>query len=398
MRLRAPRQIHLVDSGPGETLAHKGLRREIRPKRVLSRGIYLAILGLILLLGLRAAFFYAFVPETLGIVDGGATRISSAQPGRILDIRAVPGMKVLAGQTLMHLEIADHARETALAKAKVQRLGVQVESEKQRASARARDLASRESAKAADLRDKALASRASLAAITAQITSERKQLLEVEKDLAKFERMGSKKVIAETSYLDLRLRRLEISGRIKSLEGESHWLDQRVESGMLESDRLLERAQRATEEALAGSNVAFIEAQLAEARAALDMLEELGRIEIRAPAAGTVSWVLAKEGEFVQPGELLIDFVPSEEVRVIAYPEDGIESFPVRTRVHIEGPGFEAEGSVEAWYAQDRQIPGTLLRPYQQAAQSPAIAIRVDKVLRGVLRSGATVRVSRVIF
>jgi multidrug resistance efflux pump len=370
----------------------------MRPKRVVSRAIYLAILGLLLVLGLRGGFLYAFVPETLGIVDGGSTRISSESAGRILDIKVAPGMKVEAGQLLMHLELANHGRETALAQAKVQRLSAQVKSEQKRAAARARDLASRESAKAADLRDKALASSASVASIAAQITSARNQLLEVDKDLTKFESMGKKKVIAETSYLDLRLRKLEIAGRIKSLEGKAHWLEQKAESGMIESDRLLERATHAEEEAIAGSNVAFIEAQLAEARAELDMLEGLGRHEIRAPGAGTVSWVLARKGEFVQPGELLLDFVPSEEAHVIAYPEDEIESFPVQSRVRLQGPGFEAEGIVETWFVQDRQKPGSLLRPYQRDALSPAIAIRVEKVLSGVLRSGAAVRVSRPVF
>ncbi len=398
MRLRAPRQIHLVESSPEQGRVREDLRRKMRPKRAWSRGIYLAILGILLLLGLRAGFLYAFVPETLGIVDGGATRISSENAGRVLEIQVVPGMQVEAGQPLLQLELANHGRETALAQAKVQRLSAQVESEKMRAEARARQLASRDSARAADLRDRALASSATVAGIAAEIKASRSQLLEVEKDLVKFEKMGKQRIIAQTSYLDLRLRRLEIAGRIKSLEGQAHWLEQKADSGMSESDRLLGRANEAQEEALAASNVAFLEAQLAEAQAELDMLKGQARYEIRAPVAGTVSWIHVRKGEFKQPGELLVDFVPSETARVIAYPEEDLDNFPVGTKVSLRGPGFEALGQVEAWFVQDRQKPGTLLLPYQREALSPAIAIRVNQVLSGVLRSGAAVRVSRPAF
>jgi multidrug resistance efflux pump len=398
MRLRAKRQIHLVEVSSEASQSLEDLQRSMRPKRSLSRAAYLVILGALLLLGLRAAFFHIFVPTTLGVVDGGATRISADNAGRILDIRVVPGMNVKQGQVLVHLVLANHGRETALATARIQRLGAQIESERARADAHARNSASRDSAIAATLRDKALASSAAVAAIVAQLTSAREQLLELEKDLQKFASMGKKKVIAETSYLDLRLRKLETSGSIKSLEGQLRWLEQKAESGILESDRLLERSVNSRDEALAASNVASLEAQLAEAQAELDMLKSYGRYEILAPRAGTVSWIHTHAGEFVQAGQLLLDIVPMEEARVIAYPEEDIEDFPVLCKVKLKGPGFEAEGHVEAWFAQDKQKPGTLLLPYQKMALSPAIAIRVDRVTKGVLRSGASVTVTNPVF
>ena len=370
----------------------------MRPKRSISRGIYLAILLGLLVLGVRAVFFHAFVPETSGIVDGGATRLSSENPGRVTDIQVTAGQRVEAGQVLVRLALANQARDEALAEARIRRLRAQVEGEQKRAEARAREMASRESARAADLRDKALSSSATVASLAAELTSARQQLRDVEKDLQKFDKMGKKKIIAETSYLDLRLRRAEIAGRIKSIEGETHWLEQKADSGMSESDRLLQRAERADAEALAASNVAWLEAQLAEARAELDMLHKMARSEILAPSAGTVSWIHTRKGEFAQAGDVLIDFVPDEEARVIGWPEDGVESFPVDSQVSVTGPGFAAEGHVESWFVQDRPKPGALLLPYQRETVSPAIAIRIDHVLSGVLRSGASVQVSRPVF
>jgi membrane fusion protein, multidrug efflux system len=143
--------------------------------------------------------------------------------------------------------------------------------------------------------------------------------------------------------------------QLASARREAERAEQLVKAGAL--------AQRDVDVAL--TNVATVEAQLADARARLaSVLTQLGDAVIRAPIGGVIARRAVNAGDVVSPGTELFTIIDPSSLRLeAAVPSDDLGSLRVGAPVRFEVRGYEEalEGVIERIAPQadptTRQIP-----------------------------------------
>jgi membrane fusion protein, multidrug efflux system len=143
--------------------------------------------------------------------------------------------------------------------------------------------------------------------------------------------------------------------QLASARREAERAEQLVKAGAL--------AQRDVDVAL--TNVATVEAQLADARARLaSVLTQLGDAVIRAPIGGVIARRAVNAGDVVSPGTELFTIIDPSSLRLeAAVPSDDLGSLRVGAPVRFEVRGYEEalEGVIERIAPQadptTRQVP-----------------------------------------
>lgn len=370
--------------------------KSVRPQKILSRLIYMAVLGTLVGFGLRFAGAAILFVRAPGVVDLGEVRLSAPAGGRIEEIRVDPGDRVRAGDVLAVVDDAKQTLAAGIAEAEAERLRAEIRRARDAVLAAARRQASDDRSEAARLRDRALRARGEREELEETLRALEGQREEVDQDLEALEHLAVDDVVARAEFLNLRVLHYDLEGRLAGGGKRAASLEEDTRQLETEVARLQRSARGAVADALASSALPGLLAQLEEAQARASLLAAQGRFEVRAPAGGTISWVDHPPGETVAAGEPVLRLIVAGKApRVVAYAGDNAAKFPEGTRVTVHAAGLKARGAVERTLRADREKPGALLKPYEREVVDPAVLIRVDDVVRGRLRSGAIVEVTR---
>ncbi len=153
--------------------------------------------------------------------------------------------------------------------------------------------------------------------------------------------------------LDAELQRLELKRREAELR--------QAEAALADSRRRLDEAERVrSSNAIAESEIesrrATAErdaAALAAAQAAVQQQRSIvGRLSVKAPFAGVISQRLAAVGEWVNPGDALVELIETDNLRFdFRVPQEYYEDISLQTAVELASdaaPGFRADGRIIA--------------------------------------------------
>jgi membrane fusion protein len=389
MRLRST-----TPHGPSLVAAPTGVESEPR-RRSLSRALYLAALAVAALLGLRVLLAGALHATATGVVDRGETAVGVERSGRTEAVLVDVGQVVRKGEALAEVSVLEERTAAERARREAERLRADATAEVERAATRAREQAGDGLAEAARLRDDALRPRAEAEQAGREIAALRRQVAELDEELAAREELRRQEIVARSALVDLKVRRHELEGKREGLLRRRAVLEENVAQLLSAAERLDERVAEAPIESVKASQLAFLEARAAQLEAEARQHDRLAHQPVVAPVDGRVAWLEARPGEVVQPGRPLVRIVPDGTPAVIAWPGKALGSFPVGARVQVRGEGFTATGTVERTLLEDRAKPDSLLRPYQRAAVEAAVLVRLDETASASVRAGSVVEVRR---
>lgn len=172
---------------------------------------------------------------------------------------------------------------------------------------------------------------------------------------------------------------------------------ERIEPLLANQERTVSRARDLLRRDLAPQNAldeaeaqyATLEAQLAEARARLDVAERnLEQTRIRSPVSGVVQNRLISVGDYVNIGEPLFDIVVGERLRAVApYPETVTDRLAVGQKAYVSPVRAPAE-TIETTIAELRPQIG-------RGSRSVDVILEFDNP--GQWRPGASVTVEAVV-
>ena len=201
--------------------------------------------------------------------------------------------------------------------------------------------------------------------------------------------------------LDAELQTLELRRREAELR--------QIEAALADSRRRLDEAERVrSANAISESEIATRRATvdrdaaaLAAAQAAVQQQRSIvGRLSVKAPFAGVVSQRIAAVGEWINPGDALLELIETNNLRFdFRVPQEYYEDLSIQTAVNLESdaaPGFSAVGRIIA--VVPVKDPGSrtfLVRVAADDADHPAVTpgtsargiLRVDAKRRGVVVS-----------
>ena len=155
---------------------------------------------------------------------------------------------------------------------------------------------------------------------------------------------------------------VELDAELQSLELRRREAELRqIEAALADSRRRLDEAERVrSSNAIAESEIetrrATVErdaAALAAAQAAVQQQRSIvGRLSVKAPFAGVISQRLAAVGEWVNPGDALVELIETDNLRFdFRVPQEYYEDISLQTAVDLASdaaPGFSAEGRIIA--------------------------------------------------
>ncbi len=164
------------------------------------------------------------------------------------------------------------------------------------------------------------------------------------------DRVAAGEVLVE---LDAELQTLELRRREAELR--------QIEAALADSRRRLDEAERVrSSNAIAESEIetrrATVErdaAALAAAQAAVQQQRSIvGRLSVKAPFVGVINQRLAAVGEWVNPGDALVELIETDNLRFdFRVPQEYYEEISLQTAVDLASdaaPGFRAEGRIMA--------------------------------------------------
>lgn len=188
---------------------------------------------------------------------------------------------------------------------------------------------------------------------------------------------------AELQTLELRRREAELRQVEAALADSRRRLDEaeRVRSANAISESEIE-TRRATAERDA--------AALAAAQAAVQQQRSIvARLSVKAPFAGVVSQRVAAVGEWVNPGDGLVELIETDNLRFdFRVPQEHYDDISLQTAVNLESdaaPGFSAEGRIIA--VVPVKDPGSrtfLVRAAADIGDQPAVTPGMSA--RGILK------------
>jgi multidrug resistance efflux pump len=364
-------------------------------RRSISRAVYLGLLAAGLCAALYSLMGYATFVEAPGVVDGGEAAVGVERTGRLERVFVMPGQEVKKGDRLAELSVLTEHSAAERVHREAQRLRAEAAGELERAAAKARERAASDLAEAARLRDDALRARADAGQARHEQRGLKRQIAELDEEIAAREELRLRGVIARSALVDLRVRRHALVGDRDGQGVRRRVLEENAVQLEAAALRLEDAAAVAPQEAIAGSNLASLEARAAQLDAEARQHEGLATQVLLAPVDGRIAWLEARSGEVVQPGSALVTLLPDSRPTVIAWPGAGTDDFPIGARVQVRGEGFAIGGTVEDQFLADRAKPRSLLRPYEREAVEAAILIRLDEAGATSARVASMVQVRR---
>ncbi len=319
-----------------------------------------AVLPLLVWLAAVAAAYFLFRQsagggQAVGVAEVREFTVSPTEIGRLVSLEIARGQSVAAGQVLARLDTAALRQELAVAEAELRELVAKVPAE---------DRAIEQSDLRIERSFQAELEAAEVEYQSNQAASERAhaELASVNEALARERGLVARHLTDSRLLKELEARRTALMADMEAWPRRFQALDKRIRGAR---ERLL--AWRADHGGAAGGSARReqlrpLELRIPRQREYLELLRtRLTNMVLRAPAAGRVTTVLAREGAVVRPGDPVLMLV-ADAVQVVGYVEE--ERAP-----HISVGDAAA---IKTRAAGNRRVDGTVISVASTVSQIPA--------------------------
>ena len=334
--------------------------RAVSPKKSASKPY--VILGIVVALGLGG--YLGFRALTQGKentddaqVDADVVPIAARVGGAVLKVSVVDNQQVKKGQLLVEIDPRD-------LKAKVDQSEADVAAAKAQAAAADSQL----NIVAATSKGGLSAARAALSGSSASVLSASAQIDAAKAQVARAEAEAQRTQTDLTRYEALRkddaVPQAQVDSARSANAAAQAALAQAKATLQMQQEMKATAQTRVSESAARVEQSAPVDAQLATAKAQADLAHareasaeanleiaklQLSYARIEAPADGVLSKIAIREGQLIQPGQQLVQVVPSTTYIIANYKETQVGDFKVGQRVDVEVdafPGRKLEGTV----------------------------------------------------